>query len=279
VIAVRCLFAFLLLLAAPAWANSPESVDIPFKDGTVLKGWLLRPEGKGPFPVAIISHGSPANPAERVNMTAKFTAASEQFVRWGFIVLNPIRRGYGATGGPWMEGYGTCNNPDFLKAGMTGAEEIAAAVRHVATLPGADAERVLLVGQSAGGWASLAAIADKNIKVHAAVNFAGGRGGMRDGRPNYNCSPDALVTAAGRFGAAARQPSLWLYTSNDKFFAPELSTRMYEAYRGAGGNARLVPLPDFGKDGHSLFGAQTGVPVWAPHVQTFLKDQKLIRTP
>jgi hypothetical protein len=42
-----------------------EVVGIASVGGAVLRTRVLRPQGQGPFPVAIISHGSPADPAQR----------------------------------------------------------------------------------------------------------------------------------------------------------------------------------------------------------------------
>ena len=106
------------------------------------------------------------------------------------------------------------------------------------------------------------------------VNFAGGRGGRRGNIANNNCSPEKLVTAAGSFGRSARVPTLWIYTRNDSFFDPGLSRRMAEAYGKAGGVADYRLLPAFGHDGHYLFSAAAGVPVWAPHVAAFLEQHR-----
>jgi dienelactone hydrolase len=64
-------------------------------------------------------------------------------------------------------------------------------------------ERVVLVGQSAGGWASLALAARQPQGVRGVLNFAGGRGSPS---PGVVCAPEAL--AAARFGARTRLPSL-----------------------------------------------------------------------
>lgn len=263
------------LAGLPAFAQ-PQKVEIPFSVNMSLKAWQYQPEGRGPFPVAIISHGSPPTPSDRAKTTALYAVASEQFVKWGFLVINPIRRGYGETGGNWAETYFSCNNPEYAKAGQASADDIAAAVRYAKQLPSADPKRIVLVGQSAGGWGTLAAATRPDVEVRAAINFAGGRGGMRNNQPNNNCGPDTLVTAAGELGAGAQRPSLWIYTRNDKFFAPELSQRMFDSYQSRGGKGKLVMLPAFGNDGHSLFGVRDGLPHWKPHVETFLKEHQLL---
>lgn len=266
----------LLVTALGAAAAEPTKIEIPFSVVQSLKGWQYEPKGSGPFPVAIISHGSPPNPADRVKTQALYTVAAEQFVQWGFIVINPIRRGYGETGGAWAENYVSCNNPEYVRAGLSSADDIAAAVDFAKKLPNADPKRIVLVGQSAGGWGTLASATRDDVPVRAVINFAGGRGGMRNGIANNNCNPDALVNAAGEYGAKAKRPSLWIYTKNDKFFAPDLTQRLFDKYQSGGGKGKLVMLPPFGNDGHSLFGMKDGLPLWKPHVEAFLKENQLL---
>ena len=82
-------------------------------------------------------------------------------------------------------------------------------------------DNVIVVGQSAGGWAAIA-LSSANIPgVRAIVTFAAGRGGRVGGKPNNNCAPDRLVAATGEFGRTARIPMLWIYIENDTYFGPE----------------------------------------------------------
>lgn len=270
-------FIACVLFMAPAFAE-PQRVEIPFDSSTNLKAWLFQPAKSSALrPVAIINHGSPPGGAsERAKMDPKFVFAAEQFVQWGFIVLVPTRRGYGQTGGTWAENTHACVNPDFYEGGLESARDIGAAVKYAKTIPGADPTRIVLVGQSAGGWGVLAAGTQKDIDAVAIVNFAGGRGGMQNNVPNNNCAPDKLVRAAGDYGAESKRPSLWIYTENDHFFAPELSKRMFENYKTKGGKAQFILLPAFGADGHSLFGSRDGVPKWREPVAAFLAEQKLL---
>lgn len=273
----RLLISVMWLFAGAALAAPiPQAIEVPMAGGVTLRGWLYVPEGPGPHPVAIFNHGSPPKASDRPSVNPKYPVAAEQFLHWGFMVISVARRGYGETGGDWAEQYGSCNRPQFARAALTTAEDIAAVVAHVQSLSNADAKRIVLVGQSAGGWGVLGAATQEALPVKAVINFAGGRGGMRDGIANNNCSPDLLVEAAGELGARAKRPSLWLYTENDKFFAPELSQRMADAYRARGGPAQYLLLPAIGKDGHSLFSLKDGPALWAQPVKKFLQTQALL---
>jgi dienelactone hydrolase len=250
-----------------------EVVGIASVGGAVLRTRVLRPQGQGPFPVAIISHGSPADPTQRPVMAIPtFAALSNWLLQRGYVAALPLRRGYGETGGAWAENYGSCRNPNFHRAGLISAEDIKAAIDFFRARADVERERVLLVGYSAGGWGSLATASQNPAGVFAVLNFAGGRGG---GQPRIgNCAPERLVEAARRYGATARIPSLWLYAANDSFFGPELSRRMFDAFVGAGGQAEYVGLPAFGSDGHRLLGAPEGGPLWQPPVEKFLASFK-----
>jgi pimeloyl-ACP methyl ester carboxylesterase len=100
------------------------------------------------------------------------------------------------------------------------------------------------------------------------VAFAAGRGGHNGGRALNNCSPDRLVAAAAAFGKTSRIPTLLLYAANDTYFPPDLSGRIAEAYRQAGGNLEYHLLPALPGEGHGLIANQAA---WSPTVQAFLK--------
>jgi dienelactone hydrolase len=266
-------------LVAPVWAQEGKDVTVPltvkglFGEKTVsLAATEYRPDGPGRFPAIVLSHGSPVSPSARVAYTAKYPVASGVFVGWGFVVLNPVRRGYGATGGAWEEDYGRCDSPFYVEGGLETAKDIAAGVAYLRRQPYVDPERIVLVGQSAGGWGSLAAASRGDLPIRGVVNFAGGRGGKRNNVPNDNCAPDRLVAAAGTYGKTASVPSLWLYTANDQFFAPDLSRRMHEAFTAGGGRATYVALPAIGNDGHQLITMQDGVALWRDTVERFFRE-------
>jgi dienelactone hydrolase len=233
------------------------------------------PSGQGPFPLAIISHGSPANPERRTNMKPpEYLSGTRWLLARGYMVVLPLRRGYGSHGKAWSEAYGKCEMPDYIKAGLATADDIEATVRYFSSLPNVRKDHILLVGQSAGGWGSIAAASRNPPGVVGVINFAGGRGGYADGEPNRNCAKDKLIEAAAYFGRTARIPSLWIYTENDKFFDADLSRRLSEAYRRAGSKAEYHLLPSFGDDGHRLFTERDGRQLWQPIADRFLDQMR-----
>jgi dienelactone hydrolase len=238
-----------------------------------LAARICRPPGDARARLVVINHGSPANAADRPSMRLGRcdSEAAEWFVSRGYVVAFALRRGYGETGGGWAENIGKCEHPDYVRAGLETARDIDAVVAYATALPYVQDTGVIVVGQSAGGWGTIAYAALPHPRVSAFVVMAGGRGGHKDNEPNRNCRPDQLAAAAGRFGASARTPMLWIYTANDSFFGPEIARALWQAFTAAGGTADLEQLGPFDGDGHRLFFGRGGSAVWGPRVAKYLQ--------
>ena len=237
-----------------------------------LEALLVSPDGPGPHPLAIISHGSPRAPAERRAMTpAQLLPQATEFARRGWAAVIVMRRGYGRSGGEWAEAYGSCADADFLTPARAQTADLRAAIKYLGTLPEVDASKILAVGHSAGGFATVALTADPPPGLAAAVVFAGGRGSAADG---VLCGKDALLGAFREFGNSSKTPMLWVYARNDRFFGPETARRFRGAFEEGGNKVRFVQTGPFGADGHALFSA-AGIPVWAPLVDDFLQSSGL----
>ena len=233
-----------------------------------LEATLYRPPGPGPFPLVILSHGTSRNPQQRVGQRLRYDAQSWEFVSMGFAVIIPMRRGYGHSEGEYAEVEGPCDCSNFYEAGQESAKDLRATVEYVSTLPCIDRERLVLVGHSSGGLASLILASQGLPGVRGVINFAGGRGS----KPGMNCSPDRLVEACAQAGRTTRTPTLWIYTENDSYFPPRLAREMCAAFQQDGGPAKLVMLPPFCEEGHYLFTDVRGLARWTPVVNRFLNE-------
>jgi len=239
--------------------------------GVSMRASVYRPPGRGSFPLAVLNHGSTQNAMQRLRLPApEFPELTPWFVSRGYVVVVPQRPGHGATGGPYLEDQNGCENADYLTSGQNTAASIAAATDFMVAQPFVRRTGIVVVGQSAGAW-GVVAFANRNPRgVKAMINFAGGRGGRVNNRPNNNCAPDRLVETAGRFGRGARVPTLWIYTLNDGYFPPALSKRLADAYADAGGKVEYHLLAQFGSDGHELATSRGGEALWGPVVERFL---------
>src|SRR5438876_12164990 len=74
----------------------------------LLQARVCRPAGEAPARVVVIAHGSPPSADARPGMNpgSRRSEAARRFLEGGFVVIAALRRGYGATGGDWGEGYG-----------------------------------------------------------------------------------------------------------------------------------------------------------------------------
>lgn len=255
-----------LLVGSPARAQQREEASVTVA-GSVVPVHLHVPPGKGPFPVLILSHGSPRDAAGRREFgRGTLGEVATSLARRGILVGVPIRRGYGPAPSAWAENYGGCEQARYAQAGLASAEDIRAAATMMAARPDADPSRIVLMGVSAGGWGSLAAASQPLKGLVGVVNFAGGRGSRG---PDDVCKPEELLAAAARYGRGSRVTELWIYSVNDRFFGPELAQRLHKAFTGAGGQARFVAAPAYGEDGHRYIRA---IQSWAPEVDAFFRQ-------
>jgi len=233
---------------------------------------ICRPVGETPARVAVIAHGSPPFVSARYAMATPScdSEAARWFLERGFVVIAALRRGYGATGGAWVEGAQRCDGADYFSSALETARDIAATVEYAAGLPFARPSGMIVVGHSAGGWGALGYNAMPHPRVTAFVSMAGGRGGHYQNQANMNCRPELLIDAAGRLARTATTPMLWIYAENDSFFAPSLAAAMYRAYTQNGGKGEFAPLGPYGQDGHRLFFGAGGSRIWGPLVRRYL---------
>jgi len=238
----------------------------------------FRPHGAGPFPWILLSHGTaPTVEANRKMGRYRPLPAVNEWVRRGYAVVAPVRRGYGASGGAHLgDAYGTCARPDFRRAGEGGALDLLVTVAWAKTQPDLDPRRWLLVGQSAGGFASIYTASKRPDGLVAVLAFAPGRGGRPDTHPGLPCAPDAVAQLFASVAPRIIVPVLWFYAENDQYIGPAAQQLWFNAFREAGGRGELVVIPPFpAARGHGVFPSTAGVPLWTPAVAAFFRSQAI----
>ena len=93
-----------LLLQSVVWAADPEveteRVKVPLDvagESYLLDAMIYKPDGKGPFPAMIMTHGTSRLVSERTKVTADtyYVRQANMFARLGIAVLFVVRRGFG----------------------------------------------------------------------------------------------------------------------------------------------------------------------------------------
>src|SRR5262249_43128576 len=154
-------------------APSEEIIAIPSVGGAKLQTRVRRPQGNGPYPLAVVNHGSPPDASQRPGMEIPtFRPATEWLLSKGYMVALPLRRGYGQTGGRWAEAYGRCGDPDYYRAGLATADDIEAVMAFFRGRSEVKRQSVLMIGVSAGGWGSIAEGSRNPSDVQTILNFA-----------------------------------------------------------------------------------------------------------
>ncbi len=173
---------------------------------TELETTLYKPDGPGPFPVVVINHGKAMGDPRfqsryRPAIAARYFAAR--------------LHGAGAHAPGLLKSSGSyigggCN---VESNGRAQAEDVKAVLDYALAQPEADKTRILVMGQSHGGWTTLAFGTLNYPGVKGLVNFAGGL--RQESCAGWQAN---LARAAGTYAAETALPSLWFYGDNDSYF-------------------------------------------------------------
>lgn len=259
-------FTAVALLSAPAALaqalnsalnESVEMVSLP-GTSTALETTIYKPDGNGPFPVAVINHARHSGEPREQERYRPATAA-RFFLQRGYAVVVPMRQGLSRSGG-WYVGRGC----DVERNARQQAEDVSGVLRTLSSATWFDKNRIVAMGHSHGAVTSLAFGSTGNAGLRGVVNFAGG-----SRNPECPVWQYDLTQAVAKFAKGA-SPSLWIYGDNDSFFG-DVYRPMHAQYQAAGGHARLVTVNDFAPDSHQLFVSKAGAAHWQPHVSDFLK--------
>ncbi|MEI7408563.1 dienelactone hydrolase family protein [Pectobacterium aroidearum] len=255
--------------------REPLSLQVTLNNGepALLDAFVTRPVSQTKLPVVVITNGTVGTAEfDRWEMNPnRESSTALAFARHGYAAVTVLREGYGYSSGGAEYSGGSCKQPLHKLAGEKDTRDILAALEVIRRQPWASPDKVVLAGMSAGGFAVLATSAVNPPGVQAIINFDGGRGSI-DGKSL--CDRAGLINAFTTYGLTARIPSLWLYSSNDQSFTPEMGRAFSEAYRSGGGKAEFIEMPAFGKNGH-VFMDTAPEDFWWKTVAGFLAQQHL----
>ncbi|MDT8305028.1 MAG: prolyl oligopeptidase family serine peptidase [Anaerolineae bacterium] len=123
-----------------------QSISFASSDGQAIQGWLAVPEGEGPFPTILHTHGGP-----EVVMTEVFEPRSQAWLDHGFAILSINYRGSTTFGREFQEKI--WGNP-----GQWEIEDVVAARAWLVSEGIAHPDQVFVTGWSYGGYITLMAL-------------------------------------------------------------------------------------------------------------------------
>jgi len=138
-----------------------ESVRIPSFDQRPVQAFLYRPAGEGPHPAILDVHGGPTSQSRR-----EFNPMRQYLASKGWVVIVPNVRGSTGFGKTFMA-------LDNLDLGGGPLRDIVACKRWAVQNAGVDANRVVVMGGSYGGYMALAAAAFTPGEFAAQVDYFG----------------------------------------------------------------------------------------------------------
>jgi dienelactone hydrolase len=204
---------------------------------------IFRPPGAGPFPLAVINHGSTGggvNPS--VFTETWFAAALADFLNdRGWIVAFPQRRGRGKSDGLYDEGFAenrrlgyTGDTYTTFRGADRALSDIDAAITALRRRQDVAPTPILLGGNSRGGVLSIAYAGLHPEQVAGVINFVGGW--LGEGHPTGGTVNQLLFMRGASYG----RPTIWLYGQHDKFYSIAHSRKNFAAFEKAGGKGQFL---------------------------------------
>jgi acetyl esterase/lipase len=123
-----------------------RSIDVPSTDGALVQGWLVVPEGEGPFPTILETHGGP-----QWNETDRFHPIAQAFVDEGFAFFTLNYRGSTGFGRDYEQAI-------WGRVGRCEIDDMVAARKLLVESGVAQPDAVIAMGASYGGYLTLLAL-------------------------------------------------------------------------------------------------------------------------
>jgi len=202
------------------------------------------------------------------------------FVSRGYTLVVPQRRGRGESSGTYIEECaifaGKCTSAEQLALGDRALREALldtnAVIDQVVLGKIVPAQsKLLLAGQSRGGFLSLMLAGERPSLVKGVINFAGGWQSLQPSlseaafKERIDLHKPLLAKAAKRYTG----PSIWIYAVRDPMNREGAPQMLVDLWREAGGQAEYVSITE-----HSLPNphvAITDASLWGRQLAAFLE--------
>jgi dienelactone hydrolase len=225
-----------------------------------LEVTLYMPPGTGPFPLAVLNHGATNASAGNRGTRYRYTFNAYYFLSRGYAVALPMARGFAGSGGNIVH-----EGCALDTVGLENARDVMGVIEALRHQPGIDTGRIVIAGQSFGGWTTMALGTMDIPGVHGLIGFSPA---LRTSDCQWQ--DQAMISNALKFGSGAKYLSLWFYGENDTVMPVATWRSVFAAYASGGRAAELVPVGQFMADSHQLLSFPEGLPIWTPRVDEFL---------
>ncbi len=243
-------------------------VDLEDGSGTItIEAAVFRPDGNGPFPLAIFTHGAERSVPSDGPYDFRPDAAIRWFMSKGYAVASLVRRGYGRSEGERSLIIGK-SLPEWRTPLRERANDIHSAVKYFRDQSFVMGDHIVLVGLSAGGNAMLAAASENPEGARGVIAFAPGSVSTNRNEVDDHHLVERIFRT---FGSTNKLPVLWIYAEKDEFYSPKLAQFFFDAYTAeSSAEQELVILPLGGEDGHDILLKDNGPQIWGMSLTGFL---------
>lgn len=247
-------------------------VKIGGKDVRLEALFVRRADARGRLPIALFNHGRPAVGAmalDRSLFNDPGINPIADIARRGWLVVAIHRRGFGLSDGP-IQSDSPCAADTFMGWMNSDADDIEASIGAVTRRPDADPTKMIAIGESAGGAASLALGARNVPGLAAVINIAGGE--HLAGCAAVN---DSIPLDFRNLGTRSHIPNLWVFAKNDLNHPLDQIEEMRTAFTAGGADLKLALLEPIGEDGHTGLSSNAGRTQWLTELDNFLRAHDL----
>jgi dienelactone hydrolase len=212
-----------------------------------IRGILVKPSGKGPFPAILISHGLGGN-AER------FAPKARDWVRWGFVCIACDYTHSDAQG-----------DRKTFGASEENLRRAKACLDLLAAMPEADAKRVCAYGNSMGAYLTIGLAAEEPKRLVAAAITAGGINAIA-----------GFAAPSKEQAAKIKTPFLILHGTKDTTVPPERSELLSETLKANKVEHERITFDGVGHDLHTAKAKEVNAKIeeWS---RTTRKQSEAIR--
>lgn len=275
------LLASLLLGGLPEPCDSADAPVVQVPSGPLsLKAYLWVPTGAGPFPAVLFNHGRSDSAqyhwrSRSLTLSAAAQVIGPIFVRHGYVLLFPFRRGEGPSQDQGVfigdllqreedqRGSAARQHLQLVLLTTDHLGDAMAGLRYLKAMPQVDGRRIAVIGHSFGGGLALLQ-GERDPTIRAIVTFGAAAASWQ--------GSEELRKRLLRATDSSDAPVLFIHTANDYSLAPGQALAAERRRLSKPYQLQIYPaVGNSASDGHNFI--YTDVPLWEGDVFAFLAAQ------